>query len=161
MLKLPFNGMERDPKPEEIAQALSLKWSDVVETWETRGGVQGFPAKFLFEKANYFWDSLDLQDFEDVLAFLIYGMVIFPNTDNLIDANAVKVFLSHNLIPTLLGDILHSLHTHTLKRRGTLMCCTPLLARWFISHLPQSILKNEQGMIWSHRLMSLIHSDIH
>ena len=41
------------------------------------------------------------------------------------------------------------------------MCCTPLLARWFISHLPRYILKNEQGMSWSQRLMSLSHSDIH
>ena len=41
------------------------------------------------------------------------------------------------------------------------MCCTPLFARWFILHLPQSVLKNEQGMQWSNRLMSLTHSDIH
>ena len=88
-------------------------------------------------------------------------MVLFPNTDQLIDVNKVNIFLSHNLVPTLLGDILHSLHTRTLKRRGTLLCCTPLLARWFISHLPQSILRNEQGMRWSHMLMSLTHSDIH
>ena len=58
-----FNGMERDPKPEEIAQALSLQRSDVVANWETRRGVQGFPVKFIFEKAHYFWDNLDLQDF--------------------------------------------------------------------------------------------------
>ena len=37
------------------------------------------------------------------------------------------------------------------------MCCTPLLARWFISHLPQSVLKNEQGLRWSQRLMTLTH----
>ena len=39
------------------------------------------------------------------------------------------------------------------------MCFTPLLERWFISHLPQSVLKNEQGSRWSHRLMMLKHSD--
>ena len=70
--------MERDPKPEEIAQALSLQRSDVVENSETRRSVQGFPAKFLFEKAHYFWDSLDLQAFEEVLALIIYGIVLFP-----------------------------------------------------------------------------------
>ena len=35
------------------------------------------------------------------------------------------------------------------------------LARWFISHLPQSVLKNEQGLRWSQRLMTLTHSDVH
>ena len=58
--QLPFNGMERDPKPEEIAQALYLSPSDVVANWETRSGTKGFLSKFLFEKAHYFWDNLDL-----------------------------------------------------------------------------------------------------
>ena len=70
-----------------------------------------------------------MQAFEEVVALLIYGMVLFPNLDQLIDVNAVKDFLSRNPIPTLLGDILHYLHTLTMKRRGILMCCTPLLAR--------------------------------
>ena len=79
---------------------------------------------------------MDLQAFKEILALLIYGLVLFPNPDQLIDVNAVKNFLSHNPVPTLLGDILHSLHSRTMKRRGTLMCCTPLLARWFVSRLP-------------------------
>ena len=75
--------------------------------------------------------------------------------------NAIKVSLSRNPVPTLLGDILHSLHTRSMKRRGILMCCIPLLSRWFISHLPRSVLKNEWGLKWSKRMMSLSHSDIY
>ena len=95
------------------------------------------------------------------MALLIYGMVLFPNPDQLIDVSAVKIFMSRNPVPTLLGDILHSFHTCTMRKRGVLMCCTPLLERWFISNLPQSVLKNEQGLRWSQRLMTLKHSDIH
>ena len=40
--KVPFNGLERDPKPEDIAKALSLQRSDVIANWETRRGVKGF-----------------------------------------------------------------------------------------------------------------------
>ena len=40
--QLPFTGIERDPRPEETAQALHLQWSDVVANWETRSGVKGF-----------------------------------------------------------------------------------------------------------------------
>ena len=49
--QLPFNGTKRDPKPKEIAQALHLQQSDVTTNWETKSGVNGFLAKFLFEKA--------------------------------------------------------------------------------------------------------------
>ena len=108
--------------------------------WETRSGVKGFLAKFLLEKAQDSWDALDLQAFEEVLDLLIYRMVIFPNPDQLIDVNAVKNFLSCNPVPTLLRDILHSFHCRTMKKRGLLICFTPLLARWFISHLPRSVL---------------------
>ena len=50
---------------------------------------------------------MDFQAFEDILDLLIYGLVLFPNSDQFIDINAIKVLLSRNPIPTLLGDILH------------------------------------------------------
>ena len=102
-----------------------------------------------------------MQAFEEVVALLIYGMVLFPDPDQLVDVNTVKKFLSCNSVPTLLGDILHSLYTRTMKRRGLLMCCTSLFSRWFISHLPGPVVKNEKGLRWSQRLMTLKHSDIH
>ena len=102
------------------------------------------------------WNSLDLQAFEEIVALLIYGMVLFPNPYKLIDVNAVKIFMSRNPTPTLQGDILHSFHRRTMMKRGILMCCNPLLARCFISYLVQYVLKNEQGSRWSHRLMTVI-----
>ena len=45
--QLPFNGMERDPKPEEIAQALYLQRSDVVANWETRSGIKRVSSQVL------------------------------------------------------------------------------------------------------------------
>ena len=103
---------------------------------------------------------MDFKAFEDVLALLIYGLVLFPNHDSFVDVNAVKIFLSRNPVPTLLGDILHALYTRTMRRRGILMCGMPLLSAWLISHLPKSVLKNKEGLGWSHRIMSLAHTDI-
>ena len=103
---------------------------------------------------------MDFQVFEDILALLIYGLVLFPNPDSFVDVNVVKIFLSRNPVPTLLGDILHVLYTHTVRRRGTLICCMTLLSMWFISHLPKSVLKNEEGLGWSYRIMSLAHTYI-
>ena len=54
------------------------------------------------------------------MALLIYGVVLFPNFDQLIDVNVVKIFMSRNPVPTLLGDILHSFHTRTMRKRGRL-----------------------------------------
>ncbi|KAI5447441.1 hypothetical protein KIW84_015048 [Lathyrus oleraceus] len=156
----PFSGLEKIPKSEEVAAALHMTKSDIETNCVTRSGVKGLLAKFLINKAREFLKDMNVHAFEDVLALLIYGLVLFPNPDQFVDMNAIKIFLTHNPVPTLLGDILHSLHTRTMKRQGTLMCCIPLLSRWFISHLPQSVLKNEQNLKWSQRIMSLSHSDI-
>ena len=58
---------------------------------------------------------MSFQAFEEILALLMYGLVLFPNPDQLIDVNTIKNFLTRNPVPTLLGDILHSLHTRTMK----------------------------------------------
>ena len=59
---------------------------------------------------------MDLHVFEEVLALLIYGLVLVPNPDQLIDVNAIKIFLSRNHVPTFLRDIMHSLHTRTIRK---------------------------------------------
>ncbi|XP_050912939.1 uncharacterized protein LOC127127723 [Lathyrus oleraceus] len=158
--QMPFSGLEKIPRSEKVAAALHMTKSDIEANWVTRSGVKGLLAKFLMNKAREFLKVMNVHAFEEILALLIYGLVLFPNPDQFIDMNAIQIFLARNPVPTLLGDILHSLHTRTMKRQGTLMCCIPLLSRWFISHLPQSVLKNEQSLRWSQRIMSLSHSDI-
>ena len=106
----PFTSWEKILSPEEIASALHLTKAEVMSNWETRSGANGFLTNFLVGKANQFWDSLDFQEFEDIMALLIYGLVLFPNSDSFVDVNAVKIFMSGNPVPTLLGDILHSLY---------------------------------------------------
>ena len=158
--QLPFTGLERIPKPEVIAAALHLRKSEIKSNWETKSGVEGLLAKFLLEKARLLLENKSYPAFEEVMALLIYGLVLFPNPDQFISVHIINLFLIRNPVPTLLGDILHSLHTRTTKKRGTLMCCIPLLARWFTCHLPRSVLRNEQREQWSRRIMSLSHSDI-
>ena len=73
-------------------------------------GVEGLLAKFLMDQAQLFWDNLHFQAFKDVLALLIYVLVLFPYPDSFLDVNAVKIFLSRNPVPTLLGDKIGRAH---------------------------------------------------
>ena len=114
--QIPFTGLEQYLTAENVAIALHLKPSDIESSWERRSGVKGLLAKFLMEKAQVFLDAMRYHAFEDVLALLIYGLVMFPNSDQFVDVRAINIFLTHNPVPTLLGDILHSLHTPTMKK---------------------------------------------
>ena len=68
-----------------------------------------------------------LDAFEAIFVLLIYGLVLFPNIDNFVDVNVIRIFLIGNLVPTLLGDMYFSLNLRNSKGGGTIVCCVPLL----------------------------------
>jgi len=159
----PFNGLELAPKPSTIAKALHLKPSDIVHPHFTiKNNFQGLTAKFLYQKASDFVKAKKTNAFESVLALLIYGLFLFPNMDNFVDLNAIKIFLTKNPVPTLLADTYHSIHYRNFKKGGTIVCCAPLLYKWFASHLPKSVFSkaNTGKALWSQRIMPLTLADI-
>ncbi|CAL5189019.1 unnamed protein product [Lathyrus oleraceus] len=160
--QLPFSRLERVPSSQEIADLLHIDVSDIVAHMTTKGGIQGLPSDFLIAQATLFGKAMSEDAFEDIFVLLIYGLVLFPNIDNFVDVNAIRIFSTLNPVPTLLGDTYFSLHMRNAKGGGTIMCCLPLLYKWFISHLPQTLaFKENKGCLrWSTRLMSLTNDDI-
>jgi hypothetical protein len=161
--EIPFTGLELAPKEAAIAKALYLKPSDLVEPHFTiKNGYQGLTARFLYRKASDFAKAGKTIAFESILALLIYGLFLFPNMDNFVDINAIKIFLTNNPVPTLLADTYHSIHHRHRQEGGAIVCCAPLLYKWFASHLPRSVFAiTETGKTsWSDRLMPLTPADI-
>jgi hypothetical protein len=160
--KVPFSGLEGVPKSSVIATDFHLKTSDIVANITSKGGFQGLTSRFLFGKAFTFAEAGSTDTFEAILALLIYRLVLFPNVDFFVDINAIQIFLTGNPVPTLLADAYHSIHHRTQKGNGTIICCTPLLYRWFISHLPRSNLfkENPDKLKWPQRLIPLTLADI-
>ncbi|KAL5170958.1 hypothetical protein HKD37_11G032543 [Glycine soja] len=160
--KIPFHGFEPTPKPSDIAAALHLKTSIIQANLTSKGGLQGLPTHFLYQQASIFAEAASILAFHSILALLIYGLLLFPNIDNFIDINAIKIFLTKNPVPTLLADTYHSIHDRTQAGRGTISCCAPLLYQWFTFHLPQSraFKTNDDKLSWPRRIMTLDPSDI-
>ena len=149
--KVIFSGLEEDPSLKTISQALYLKESDLKGKLVNKGGILGINAKLLMEKASTLASVGNMVAFEAILALLIYGLVLFPNMDGVVDVHAIQIFLIGNPVPTLLGDAYHSIHYRTLKGCGEIVCCAPLLYKWFISHLPEvelAIILSLLDVIW-------------
>ncbi|XP_058750107.1 uncharacterized protein LOC131623107 [Vicia villosa] len=148
-----FPNYQLVPTLEECAH---LK-SDIEANFITKGCIKGISVEFLMKKANYFASAGSMNAFEDILALLIYGLVLFPNVDNFVDVNAIQIFLIGNLIPTLLGDTYHSIHSKTNKHKRTIVCCASLLY-----NLPQTLTfwDNKECLRQSQRIMSLTSSNI-
>ncbi|XP_050908377.1 uncharacterized protein LOC127122001 [Lathyrus oleraceus] len=160
--QIPFYGLEEDPKPLDIAKALHLKKFEIEDHMTSKSGIQGIPAKFLIGRAHYFAGIRSVDAFEAIFALLIYGLVLLPNADNFVEINSIKIFLIGNPVPTLLGDTCYFIHHRTSKGGGMIVCGTPFLYKWFISHLPRSssFWDLNNGLRWSQKIMALTHSDI-
>ncbi|XP_050908793.1 uncharacterized protein LOC127122515 [Lathyrus oleraceus] len=160
--QVPFSGLEEIPKHQDIAKATHLKMSEIEANITTKGGILGLPAKFLIEEARYFASMNSTDAFEAILALLIYGFFLFPNIDDFVDINAIKIFLVGNPVPTFLADVYHSIHLRNFHKGGMIICCATLIYKWFILHLPRSTAfwDLKDGLLWSQKIMSLTHSDI-
>jgi hypothetical protein len=78
----------------------------------------GFSRVTLEAKAQEELSKGHVKAYYAILALLIYGSVMFPSSDRLISMSAVGVFLTKNLVPTLLADLLYSLHDRRSARKG-------------------------------------------
>ncbi|KAI5388963.1 hypothetical protein KIW84_074569 [Lathyrus oleraceus] len=160
--QVPFSGLESIPTSREIANMLHIDESLVKAHMTTKGGIQGLPSEFLIDQATVYGKAMSEDAFEAIFVLLIYGLVLFPNIDKFVDVSAIRIFSVLNPVPTLLGDTYVSLHLRNAKGGGAIVCCLPLLYKWFISHLPQTVaFKENKGRLrWSTRLMSLTNDDI-
>ncbi|KAI5402209.1 hypothetical protein KIW84_050002 [Lathyrus oleraceus] len=160
--QLSFSGLESTPTSQEIADMLHIDESLIGAHMTTKGGIQGLPSEFLIAQATVYGKAMSEDAFEAIFVLLIYGLVLFPNIDKFVDVNAIRIFSALNLVPTLLGDTYFSLHMRNAKGGGAIVCCLPLLYKWFVSHLPQTVtFKENKGCLrWSTRLMSLTNDDI-
>ncbi|KAI5420444.1 hypothetical protein KIW84_044295 [Lathyrus oleraceus] len=160
--QVPFSGLESIPTAREIANLLHIDEDLIRANLTTKGGIQGFPSEFLIAQATFYGKAMSEDAFEALFVLLIYGLVLFPNFDKVVDMNAIRIFSVLNPVPTLLGDAYVSLHLRNAKSGRVIVCCLPLLYKWFISHLPQTVaFKENKGCLrWSQRLMSLTNDDI-
>ncbi|KAI5412754.1 uncharacterized protein LOC127086785 [Lathyrus oleraceus] len=160
--RVPFSGLEEIPRSSIIVEALRLKKSEIEAHWVKKGGLFGLSSVFLIKEVTTFAQAGSVDAFKAIFVLLIYGLTLFPNIDGFVDVNAIRLFLIGNPVPTLLGDMYFSLHLRNSKGGGTIVCCIPLLYKWFISHLPQTpaFVENKQCLRWSQRLMSLTNDDI-
>ena len=90
--QLSFSGLEKISSSQEIVDMLHVDVSDMVANMTTKGGTQGLPSNFLIAKATLFGKAMSKEAFEALFMLLIYGLVIFPNIDNFVDVNAIRIF---------------------------------------------------------------------
>ena len=107
---------------------------------QNRYGVVEIPKKHLEEKVKALADQGEWTSFIDVLALLVFEVVLFPNVDGLVDLAAINAFLAyHHIKESLVVDVLANAYD-TFDRRCEkssvrIVCCTPAIYVSLVSHI--------------------------
>ena len=105
---------------------------------QTRNGIAGLPWKYLEDKARNMANQEDWVSFMDVLALLIFGVVLFPNVHGLVDLAAIDAFLAYHhskesLVVAVLADLFDTFDRRCEKSSARIICCLPALCVWLVS----------------------------
>ncbi|KAH1225730.1 hypothetical protein GmHk_11G032565 [Glycine max] len=122
---------------------------------QTRNGIAGLPQKYLEDKARGMANQGNWVPFMDVLALLIFGVVLFPNVDGLIDLAAIDAFLAYHHskespVVAVLADLFDTFDRRCEKSSARIICCLPALCVWLVSHLFQQDIRHPCPLL-SHR----------
>ncbi|KAL5149857.1 hypothetical protein HKD37_13G036592 [Glycine soja] len=84
------------PSLSKIAAMVGDSAKELDRMKQTRNGVVGLPRKYLEGKARDMASQEKWGLFADILAFLIFGFVLFPNVDGLVDLAMIDAFLAYH-----------------------------------------------------------------
>ncbi|KAL5137750.1 hypothetical protein HKD37_10G028076 [Glycine soja] len=100
---------------------------------QTRNGVVGLQRKYLEGKARDMANQEEWVPFADILALLIFGVVLFPNVDGLVDLAAIDAFLAYHHskespVVAMLVDLFDTFDRRCEKNSARIVCCLPALS---------------------------------
>jgi len=84
------------PSLARISKIVQISAQELDHRKQVENGVVGIPRKCLEAKARILAGRGEWAPFIDILALLIFGGVLFPNVDGLVDLAAINAFLAYH-----------------------------------------------------------------
>ncbi|KAH1249879.1 hypothetical protein GmHk_05G013151 [Glycine max] len=128
------------PSLARISKIVKISTQELDCGKQVENGVVRVPRKCLEVKANVLASQGEWAPFMDILALLIFGVVLFPNMDGLVDRAAIDAFLAfhdrkESPVVAILADLYDTFDRRCEKNSARILCCTPALYVWLVSHL--------------------------
>ncbi|KAL5193859.1 hypothetical protein HKD37_20G056014 [Glycine soja] len=135
------------PSLSKIAAVVGDSTKELDRMKQTRNGVVGQPRKYLEGKARDMASQEKWVPFADILALLIFGVVLFPNVDGLVDLAAIDAFLAYHHskespVVAILADLFDTFDRRCEKNNARIVCCLPALCVWLVLHLFQQDIRH-------------------
>jgi len=138
--KIPYKHTMQNTSVSTLTGILKIHPVELEGKMITKGTVKGIPQGFLEGHLRQLVDKDMGETFMDVLALILYGIMIFPSIDNFVDLSAINVCIAYkinaeNPVTTILADVYGNLNMRYEFKKKKLSCCLPVLYKWFTSHI--------------------------
>ncbi|KAL5124197.1 hypothetical protein HKD37_02G004641 [Glycine soja] len=117
------------PSLARISKIVQISTQELDHRKQVENGVVGVPRKCLEAKARVLAGKDDWTPFMDILALLIFGGVLFPNVDGLVDQAAIVTFLAfhdrkESPVVAILADLYDTFDRRCEKNSTRIVFCT-------------------------------------
>jgi len=128
------------PSLAKISKIVQISAQELDHRKQVENGMVGIPRKCLEAKARILASRGEWAPFIDILALLIFGGVLFPNVDGLVDLAAIDAFLAYHdhkesPVVAMLADLYDTFNRRCEKSIMRIVFCTLALYVWLVSHL--------------------------
>ncbi|KAI5419272.1 hypothetical protein KIW84_043444 [Lathyrus oleraceus] len=154
--------MGQKVKPKDLAMTMGIPVGDLLLHYKEDRDIQGLKRSYLEVVAQRLDGIERWGSFVDILALIIFWIVLFPNMVDFVDTVTISVLWvvknqEVDPVPTMLADVYYTVNVCHDKEKGTLRCCIPLLYQWSASHIYKDIYGIEAKGIhaWAQKLISL------
>ena len=108
---MPFLYSGRRPSMAKVSEVLGISEVELGGKYVNKSGVEGFPRGYLEKKTHELADKKKWTSFMNVLALVVYGVIMFQQFGGIINPIAVEAFLAfyhrkESPVTAILADLL-------------------------------------------------------
>ena len=137
---VPYKHLEQHASIPTLAGIMKIHPRELESKFVTRKGIKGFPQRYLETYLYQLADKGDWETFVDVLALVVYGVLIFSNHEDFVGYDTIDVFVAVKtraeiLVPAILADTYTTLNSCHEWRNRKMLCYIPALYVWLASRI--------------------------
>ena len=126
--KGPYMGMGKKVNPKELAVTLGIPTEDLLSHYKEDKDIQRLKRSHLEGVARRMVGKERRGSYVDVLALIMFGIVLSPNLSYFVDVAAINIFwavknLEVDPVLTLLADVYYTMGIFHSREKGSLCCC--------------------------------------
>lgn len=138
----PYQYQKHQYTDQRLSLLLQVSVKELLSHKEKKGRITGFPLRYFEGFLESYAQANKWGPFKQLLALVIFGIVLFPQVEKFVDENALGIFLAFinkegpiNPVPAVLADTYYSFTHHRALGKKNIVCSLHVIYAWLLNHI--------------------------